>query len=545
MTRERIPPHPDPLPRVRGRGSLFAFAVIALLAVALRWLDLARESLWFDEGWTWWLTSLPASRMFRVIRGDVVAPAYFYLLHAWVTLFGDRDVALRSLSASLSTAAFVPFAFVAARISWHERPAHVSSQPGENERGARATVAVLVATALFAVASMQVQFARDARPYALLVLASLGALCFAIRAADRRSPGAIAGFVGCVVLGLYTHNMMAFTAVGLGLAWLIWPGGRRLPARAIDLSVATACLGLCYLPWLPVMREQARWIAGKFWATHPDGPALAIALSNVVGVDPYAIPGIAWERFAMRVDVHVVATSVCAAVAGSIVLAIATRDARRRRIALALCSVALVPPALVYLYSAVAEPVFVARVFIASGAAVPLIVALPLAGGRAIGVRVVGALIALALFALMCLSTTSLLASPQKEDWRGAYERVARLPASDRRLIVFVAVEGELPFAFYATHDRSRAAEPRTGVPGSFFEVDPPRTIRRVLGEADLASLEREMASGRWDEIVLVLGHDDFSDPGGRVEASMRSRWRTLDEWSSRHVHVLRFRSPQ
>jgi hypothetical protein len=211
-------------------------------------------------------------------------------------------------------------------------------------------------------------------------------------------------------------------------------------------------------------------------------------------------------------------------------------------VALALCSVALLPPALVYLYSAVAEPVFVSRVFIASGAVVPLLVALPLAAGRGIGIRIAGGLIALALFGLMCLSTTTLLATPLKEDWRGAYERVARLPASDRRLIVFVAVEGELPFAFYATHDKSRVAEPRTGVPGSFFDVDPPRTIRRVLSDADLKPLDEAMASERWDEIVLVLGHDDFSDPGGRVERALRSRWAIVDEWSSRHVRVLRFK---
>lgn len=532
---------------IRSRRMLLP--AIVMLALVLRWHALDRESLWFDEGWTWWLTTLPASRVFRVIRGDVVAPAYFYLLHGWTTLFGDGVVALRSLSALLSTLCFVPFALIARQtFSLNVATADDGGPPPPN-RGWKALLAknapTAIAIALLAVASMQVQFARDARPYALLTLASLGAFACLIRAADRRSPRAVAGFVACVVLGLYTHNMMAFTAVGLAGAWLVWPGGRRLRDRATDLAIATVCVGILYLPWLPVMREQARWIAGKFWATHPDLPALAIALSNVAGVDPYAIPPIAWERFAMRVDVHVLATLVCAGVAASILLAVATRDARRRRAGLALCSVALVPPALVYVYSAIAEPVFVSRVFIASGAVVPLIVAMPLAAGRSIVARFVGGLVALGLFALMCLSTTSMLASPQKEDWRGAYERVARLPASERRLIAFVAVEGELPFAFYATHDRSRVAEPRTGVPGSFFDVDPPRTIRRVLSDADLKLLDDAMSSDRWDEIVLVLGHEDFSDPGGRVERSLRTRWRLLDEWSSRHVRVLRFAAPK
>jgi hypothetical protein len=143
---------------------------------------------------------------------------------------------------------------------------------------------------------------------------------------------------------------------------------------------------------------------------------------------------------------------------------------------------------------------------------------------------------------LMGLSTTASLATPQKEDWRGAYDVVRALPESDRRLLVFVAAEGELPFAFYAKHDRSRRPEPRTGAPGGFLEVDPPRTIRRVLADADLDPLRRELATGRWDEVVLILGHDDFSDPEGRTEAELRATWRLVDEWSSRHVRVLQFK---
>ena len=514
---------------------------IALVAIYLRFHALDRESLWFDEGWTWWLTSLPAASMMRIIRGDVVAPAYFYLLHVWSRAFGDGVVGLRSLSALLSTLALWPFVWIA-RSSWHGLPARdaaAAMPPAEHGLVAHATP--YAATALLAVSTIQVQFARDARPYALLLCATLGALAFAIRAAERRSPRAIGGFVACVALGLYTHNMMAFTLVGLAGAWLAWPGGRSLRGRCVDLAIAGACVAICYAPWLPTLREQARWISGRFWLSAPTLDGVVADAGEIVGVLDWAVPGVAWERFGVRVRAETIARLTCAAAAAGVALALLTRDARQRRIAVALASVALVPPALVFGYGLVAQPLFVPRLFIASNAAIALLVAMPLAPGRPRVVRLLGGGVALVLLALMSLSTFTFLSSPQKEDWRGAYAHVARLPPSPRRLLVFVAAEGELPFAFYAAHDASRVAEARTGAPGGFFDLDPPQTIRRVLGDGDLASLRAQLASGRWDEVVLVLGHDAFSDPAGRTEAMLRSRLSLVDEWSSRYVRVLRF----
>jgi uncharacterized membrane protein len=494
----------------------------AVAALALRWADLGRESIWFDEGMSWWLASLPPGEMLRTIRGDVAAPVYFFLLRGWAALFGDSAVAMRAMSALAATLVLLPFAVVA--------------------RGSlRSPLSLGVAWVLMAMSFMQVQYARDARYYALMTLFATVALAATMRLASRRSPWALLAFVACGTLGLYTHNMMMFCLVGLNAAWLLWPGDRSLQQRFIDLMLANAAIALLYLPWVPTLLQQMKWMTGSFWAARPGAFDLGVTTAAISGVDVYAPPGFAWEVLGMSLSAGQVGLFCGACVAGLLIGSIATADAAQRRTAMALAAFALLPVVLVFIYSQVRQPIFMERVFIASSAVIPILLALPLDRGRAMGLRVVAGIPIVALMLLSLVSTTAFVTSERKEDWRGAYAVVAALPASDRRLIVFNANEGELPFAFYAAHDSTRRAEPRTGTPGGFFDLDPPKTIRRVMADGDLASLREKMESGRWDEIVLILSHDAFSDPAGRTEAELRAKWDVIEEVNLRLVRLVRF----
>ena len=90
----------------------------------------------------------------------------------------------------------------------------------------------------------------------------------------------------------------------------------------------------------------------------------------------------------------------------------------------------------------------------------------------------------------------------------------------ERRLLVFVANEGQLMYRYYAR--RAGVRRPRqtlTGCPQGFFDLDPPRPIRRVLHDTDVVRLRRVLAEGDFERVLLVLSHDWFADPGRRVEA--------------------------
>lgn len=491
-------------------------AVVALAAVALRWIGLGRESLWFDEGMTWWLASLPPGELIRVIKGDVAAPLHYLLLHGWRAVFGDTDVVLRAFSALMATLTLVPFYLIVCRVI--QSPA-----------------VQLIACGLMAVSLMQVHYAQEARYYALLALATITALACVPAMAERRSWGAMGLFVVASAAGMYTHNVMAFYMLGLYAAWLLWPGKRPAKSRLIDMAVAGVVLLLIYLPWVPVVLQQMKWMTGTFWADRPGAFQLGLVTCAISGVDLYYVPGSIWAVLGVLPPQPLVAAIV------AIALAAAVGMLCRSRAALALAAFAIGPVVLVFAYSLVRQPIFLERLFIASSAVLPILLAMTLDRLRPVAIRSVGGAIVSLVGVLMLFSTIPMLVSERKEDWRGTYHAVAELPPSDRRLIVFVANEGELPFWYYAAHDRSRQPEPRTGVPQGFFDLDPPRTIERVTQDGDLMKLAAQLISGRWDEVVLILSHDDFSDPDGRTVKFLRSQARITEVRNLRHIRVMRF----
>ncbi len=509
---------------VRTKFTPLLIALLVLLAIVLRWYRLGRESVWFDEGMTWWLASLPPMEMLRVIRGDVAAPVYFWLLHAWQWFTGDNIVAARAFSALAGTLTFIPFGYLTRAVL-------------------QSSIAKCVAWGLFAVSFMGVQYAQEARYYALLALLATTALALLPVLASRRHWGAMVGYVLCAVVGLYTHNMMLFAITGLNVAWLVWPGERTLRQRMIDLVIANTTIAVLYLPWLPTLIEQTKWMTGAFWADRPGAMALGVTTAAISGVDVYAPPGAAWRILGItRITAEGVAAFVALELLFIIVLALSTRDSKHRRVVLALMSAALLPVLLVFIYSQLRQPVFMERVFIASSVVLPLLLAMAVDVGRAQPVRVIGGFAVGAIGLLGVVSTTGLLATERKEDWRGAYEFVSTMPASDRRVILFVANEGELPFAYYGSRDTQRLAEIRTGTPQGFFDLDPPKTIRRVTSDADLDHLKRLIASKKYDEIVLIQSHEAFSDPNGMTEAFLREHARVIDQRTLRLVRAIRFK---
>lgn len=498
-----------------------ALVMLFLIALIPRWTRLGRESLWFDEGWTWWLVTQPAGQMFRLMRADTVAPLYFYLLHAWTRLFGDGSYALRGMSAMFATLAVVPWLALARRT-------FVTKS------------ALLAAAALVATSFMQEQYSREARPYALMGLVTLGALCCVPTLANKRSWPAMGGFALGVVAGMYTHNTMALYAASLALAWLVWPGERPLKLRLPDLAIVVAICVVAYLPWVPTLREQARWVGSNFWAARPGFFEANLVTSAVCGIDVYGVSPILWVIFGRSPGAEGVGVITTVAIVASIVLACCTHDSVARRKTLAIAIVAFVPVITVFTISRLGKPIFFPRVFIPTSLLTPILFAMPLDRSR--GVRVAGLVIAGLLFIGGAISVVIDLKYLQKDDWAGAYSYVTHLPPSSKRLLVFVAAEGELPYAHRVALDPTRVTEPRTGVPQGFFDLDPPRTMQRIPSAASLDALARKLSDGTFDEVILVLSHQTHVDPSGLTKAWFDREWMQVDDIKFRNVRLVRYR---
>ena len=517
-------------PVILRRGIVYPISIAAAVAVALalRWIGLGRESLWFDEGYTAWISSLPPGQIIQIVKGDISPPVYYILLHYWMKVFGNSEAAMRGMSALFGTLS-IPLFYLLARDILRDR------------------AAIAVAMWLLAISPMQIWFCQEARFYEMMsLLAAVSVYCLH-RWLMGRKLWAFVGLVLSLAGALYAHNIMAFYILALDAAWLLWPSGSPLKfgRRILELAGANALAGLLYLPWVPSLMGQMRWIKGNFWASAPWGWDLVEVGEFAAGVKyryttmllQRVMPGLSEDLAHKSVKSAVLLLILALLVWGFVGL---RRRAWWRQI-LALTTYAVLPLLVVFAYSHLRQPMFMDRIFVASSAILPLLLAAPVAclGNRRQGL--VCALLLGIFITASLLSVRGMWRHDHKEDWRGASSYILNL-APQPRLVVFVGNEGELLFSYYADRQGGiPAGLAKTGVPASFFDRQPPQTIQRVRADADLDPLRKQVASGRYGEIVLVLGHDYFSDPENRVRTYLDQALGVAEEMEFWQIKIRRY----
>lgn len=473
-----------------GRGGQLLLALLVLFGVVLRWWHLGKESLWFDEGYSAWASSLPFSQIVPVIRHDVSPPLYYLLLHGWRELFGESEFALRALSAVAASLSLLVFALLACRI--------LKSQ-----------AARLLAVALFATSALQVQYGQEARSYGLATLFALLSLWGMFGWLHYSSRFAFIIAILFAGASVWMHNMMWFYLAGLNAAWLLAPAARGRKRRLASLLLLDALVVLAYLPWVPALLGQMAWLKGNFWAPVPGGEDLLQILAAVAGCKLWhfsrvlnAILPLIRLDAVLAVEPHL---WLGAGLAGAmLLLALLTPGGDARRVCLAVTAYALLPVLAVFLHAQSGQSYFIEKIFTASAAV------LPLAMAGAIETRLKPAAVTLASLVLLLsgLSLWGYFQWEQKEDWRSA---IACVNAQKPALVVFVANEGEYLYDYY-TRRAGLEPLPRTGVPQSFFDLNPPRTIQKVRSLEDLQPLLQRLEQQKPPRVALVLSHTDWAD---------------------------------
>ena len=193
----------------------------------------------------------------------------------------------------------------------------------------------------------------------------------------------------------------------------------------------------------------------------------------------------------------------------------------RRRQAIGLLLAASFSPSVVALYSILRTPIFMDKLFLPSATLLPIFALLPLSMPLAPMAR----RFAWAGAALLLLFSAATLygfhEEDNKEEWREVAATIAQWPAA-HRLFVFVANDGQLPFDYYYHY---RPGEEATGVPGGFFDLNPPRTMRRLYNPSRLASLRSRLDTEHYDQVVLMLSHQFWGDPNHLTQKLVASRF--------------------
>jgi mannosyltransferase len=480
--------------------------VLAIMGgIILRWIQLGSASLWFDEGYTAWAASLSPGQIVHVIRADTAPPLYYLMLRGWVALFGHSEVAMRAPSAICATASLLIFLPLARRIL-------------------REPWAVAMAVCVFAASEMQIAFAHEARFYTLMALLAQVDLLLVLLAIEGRSPWKYAALILAWSASLYINNMMVVYLASLAVAWLILPGARQLRSRAVDILIVSAISGIIFVPWLPAMLAQSHAIHGNFWAAIPDWPDLWRTLSTVSGVNvPNTGP-------------------VLPATMAFLLLAMVLSGAliwRTSRMMIALAVFGLVPIFLVFVYSRVAQSIFMERAFIASTFVIPLLITLPLINLRQ---PIRGWAMGLVIIIWLIPGISSVphnYLGEHREDWREAVDW-AQQRKSPEQCVVFVANEGEMLYDYYTA--TPYGPNPRQiGVPGGFFELDPPHTMRRLSPDDPMNDLHDRLTAGGFDQIIFFQSHYQWADPQQRTLGLLESHLLQADHEQFQGVDVYRF----
>jgi hypothetical protein len=187
-------------------------------------------------------------------------PVYCYLLHVWMLIFGDSEIALRSLSALFYLGGCATAFLVADRLARNKRAAAYSAL-------------------FFACSPLAIRQAQNIRMYALLgMLSGLSILAFVrmFREHDESWPARCL-FFAVNVIGLLTHVWFAFVLVAQLVAVIIFE--RRSVWRFV--AAAAVCVGCFWMLWGPAFVTQLQNGATDWM------PRMSLELVAIAGLEPY------------------------------------------------------------------------------------------------------------------------------------------------------------------------------------------------------------------------------------------------------------------
>ena len=193
-----------------GRARIvWALAAVVALALALRGYRLGERSLWFDEAFSWRLTTFSWAELLERAARDNNPPLFYAILKLWIACFGESAWALRGLGAlcgALTCLGMYLLTVEAARPAPERKPMH--SLATDSTRWLAVCTAAFTAVSVF-----QIRWAREARMYALggaLCAFSSWLLLRALHARGRGGPLWTAYALTALAFA-YTHTCAVFS----------------------------------------------------------------------------------------------------------------------------------------------------------------------------------------------------------------------------------------------------------------------------------------------------------------------------------------------
>src|SRR5271170_7876360 len=202
-------------PAKRILGVRWSLLAIVLLGTALRFLNLGRQSVWVDEGFSWIAVQISFRGLTRLSLHDVHPPLYYYLLKASLWVLPDTEFGMRFVSVLCSVATLAVMMTFVNRRCGHRAACYVGL--------------------LAAVSPFDIYYAQEARMYALLAFWYVLAFTELVEALEGK-PVHLIGWVAANIGLAWTHAY-GLLAVFLQIGFFVCYGvaqylrGRKLPLK--------------------------------------------------------------------------------------------------------------------------------------------------------------------------------------------------------------------------------------------------------------------------------------------------------------------------
>ena len=188
---------------IRQHSRLLIACLIVLVGFGLRVYRLDNKDVWWDEGWGMVLARMPLGESLRQTASDEHPPLYYWSLHIWRQMAGERPFAVRFPSVLAGTVILVVLYRVGRRMG--------GTQVG------------LLAALLLALNRFHIAWSQEVKMYAQASLLSLASFWYLLRwvSPQRRCP-AVLGY-GLAALGaIFSHYLGLLVVAAQGLAGLWW-----------------------------------------------------------------------------------------------------------------------------------------------------------------------------------------------------------------------------------------------------------------------------------------------------------------------------------
>lgn len=223
--------------------------IVVVIGAAVRFIGITKASIWHDEGYTMMLAPMGPVEILERTARDVHPPLYYIVLHYWMGLFGNSELAARSLSAICLIAA-IPLVYLLMRRLFTEHAARLA--------------------ALFvAIGPFLVRYSQEARMYGLVAVLLLAATYFLVRANQQGGRKWWVLYALTIAASLYVHYYAIFMVVAHWGYMLLQTKAPRTGLKSRSWWGSNILAATLFLPWLPAAIGQFTRVQGGFWIPEP------------------------------------------------------------------------------------------------------------------------------------------------------------------------------------------------------------------------------------------------------------------------------------